>query len=241
MVSDGALGDGHVLRPGIRPVVRVLQSGKAQGVDLSPVHHPAGGQQGQRPVAGHRLHGLEHRHVRVAVGGGQHPAFHGGPGQGGLVGVQLRPVLQQPQADGAVLAFAASGGHMPVGEENVRLLPGGAHGKPGAGPSDPPPGLPLRPQPVQMHHALPRRLHRLRLPGQRLRLIQHLRPAEQPGEAQQGRAGGVLPEGGEHIPQGGEVFALDQGPHPLHLPLLQLHPGGHIPEEAGVAQLHMEP
>lgn len=38
-------------------------------------------------------------------------------------------------------------------------------------------------------------LHRLRLPGQRLRLIQHLRPAEQPGEAQQGRAGGVLPEG----------------------------------------------
>ena len=58
---------------------------------------------------------------------------------------------------------------------------------------------------------------------------------------QQGRAGGVLPEGGEHIPQGGEVFALDQGPHPLHLPLLQLHPGGHIPEEAGVAQLHMEP
>ena len=84
-------------------------------------------------------------------------------------------------------------------------------------------------------------LHRLRLPGQRLRLIQHLRPAEQPGEAQQGRAGGVLPEGGEHIPQGGEVFALDQGPHPLHLPLLQLHPGGHIPEEAGVAQLHMEP
>ena len=63
----------------------------------------------------------------------------------------------------------------------------------------------------------------------------------EPGEAQQGRAGGVLPEGGEHIPQGGEVFALDQGPHPLHLPLLQLHPGGHIPEEAGVAQLHMEP
>ena len=38
-----------------------------------------------------------------------------------------------------------------------------------------------------------------------------------------------------------KVFALDQGPHPLHRPLLQLHPGGHIPEEAGVAQLHMEP
>ena len=64
---------------------------------------------------------------------------------------------------------------MPVGEENVRLLPGGAHGKPGAGPSDPPPGLPLRPQPVQMHHALPRRLHRLRLPVR----ARHQHPKEQ--------------------------------------------------------------
>ncbi len=49
-------------------------------------------------------------------------------------------------------------------------------------------------------------LHRLRLPGQRLRLIQHLRPAEQPGEAQQGRAGGVLPEGASISLQGGEVL-----------------------------------